>query len=86
MGDPSETVETMEEKVGEQRWIQQKGETVGDIEDVFEDSEQEEYSTARPPKRKAKKKDEGPLEIFCGMIVEHQIGMSHTIMPIGNTY
>lgn len=26
------------------------------------------------PHRKAKRKDDGPLEIFCGWIVEHQIG------------
>jgi len=25
-------------------------------------------------KRKAKRKDDGPLEIVCGFIVEHQIG------------
>lgn len=28
-----------------------------------------------PVKAKSKKKDEGPLEIVCGWIVEHQIGM-----------
>lgn len=35
-----------------------------------------------PVKRKAKKKDEGPLEIVCGWIVEHQIGMIPPNVPI----
>jgi very-long-chain ceramide synthase len=28
------------------------------------------------PHRKAKRKVDGPLEIFCGFVVEHQIGIS----------
>jgi acyl-CoA-dependent ceramide synthase len=40
-------------------------------------------SDAFPPrtliiKRKAKRKDDGPLEIVCGFIVEHQIGTMRT--------
>ena len=40
-------------------------------------------SDAFPPrtliiKRKAKRKDDGPLEIVCGFIVEHQIGTKRT--------
>lgn len=34
-----------------------------------------------PVKRKAKKKDEGPLEIVCGWIVEHQIGTTQFKFP-----
>ena len=29
--------------------------------------------------RKAKRKDDGPLEIVCGFIVEHQIGIMKTL-------
>ncbi|KAF8862621.1 longevity assurance proteins LAG1/LAC1 [Acephala macrosclerotiorum] len=35
-----------------------------------------------PVKRKAKKKDEGPLEIVCGWIVEHQIGLSINLLML----
>jgi acyl-CoA-dependent ceramide synthase len=30
-------------------------------------------------KRKAKRKDDGPLEIVCGFIVEHQIGTMNNL-------
>jgi acyl-CoA-dependent ceramide synthase len=30
-------------------------------------------------KKKAKRKDEGPLEIVCGWIVEHQLGILHSL-------
>jgi len=79
MGDPSEidTVSMMEEKSLEQQWTQQKEVDVANVEELlFENSHSEEYASTRIVKRKAKKKDEGPLEIFCGMIVEHQIGMT----------
>lgn len=32
-----------------------------------------------PVKKKAKKKEDGPLEIVCGWIVEHQIGTFCTV-------
>ena len=32
-------------------------------------------------KKKAKRKDEGPLEIVCGWIVEHQLGILHSSSP-----
>lgn len=82
MGDPSEKIELMEEENQEHQWTQQKEGNSGHIEDSFEDKSHqlEEYSTTRALKRKAKKKDEGPLEIFCGMIVEHQIGLSVNLL------
>lgn len=88
MGDPSEKIELMEEENQEHQWTQQKEGNSGHIEDSFEDKSHqlEEYSTTRALKRKAKKKDEGPLEIFCGMIVEHQIGMLSTILPSEDTH
>jgi len=29
-------------------------------------------------KKKAKRKDDGPLEIVCGWVVEHQLGILHS--------
>lgn len=88
MGDPSEKIVLMEEENEEQQWTQQKENNSGDLEDSFEDKSHqlEEYSTTRTLKRKAKKKDEGPLEIFCGMIVEHQIGTPSAIVSIEKTH
>lgn len=84
MGNTSETAAIMEEKNPDQNWTQQKEQEGGDVEELlFEEDQLSEYSTTRSLKRKAKKKDEGPLEIFCGMIVDHQIGTSSPIVPIG---
>jgi acyl-CoA-dependent ceramide synthase len=75
MADPSEIVPILEEKSEERRWAPETEEAVEDIEDTYQRNQAEEYSSRTiTVKKKAKKKDDGPLEIFCAMIVEHQIG------------
>jgi acyl-CoA-dependent ceramide synthase len=59
-------------------WSYQNGGISG-VNEVEKKLEAETFSgypaqTMIPHGRKAKRKDDGPLEIFCGWIVEHQIG------------
>lgn len=82
MGDPSETMPMMEEDVEQRSWQQENEEAIEDTEDTYQRHTSEKDSSHTPAaKRKAKKKDDGPLEIVCGMIVEHQIGMSRFFLP-----
>lgn len=59
-------------------WSYQNGGISG-VNEVEKKLEAETFSrypaqTMIPHGRKVKRKDDGPLEIFCGWIVEHQIG------------
>jgi very-long-chain ceramide synthase len=56
-------------------WLDKNGSNIAGIGQKFNGGD----STAYPErtmivKRKVKRKDDGPLEIVCGWIVEHQIG------------
>lgn len=58
--------------------LHQNGNNVSGIEQKFnpKDDADEEYAAhTMTVRRKAKRKEDGPLEIICGWIVEHQIGM-----------
>jgi hypothetical protein len=64
------------EKEAAHEWLHQNGDNVAAIEQKLNGG----GSGAFPErtmivKRKAKRKDDGPLEIVCGWIVEHQIGI-----------
>jgi acyl-CoA-dependent ceramide synthase len=77
MNDQSATAELRNEKVeAAQDWLHKSGNNVNEIEHKPEVGHPEGL-TASPTiiKWKAKRKDDGPLEIVCGWIVEHQIGM-----------
>jgi hypothetical protein len=77
MSDPSAVAAIQNEKASAaQEWREQDDEHTNGTEQKLNDS----LSQAYPARtividRKAKRKDDGPLEIFCGWIVEHQIGM-----------
>jgi acyl-CoA-dependent ceramide synthase len=76
MSDPSQNPTRDEEIDIEQKALYQNGKNIDSIEHKIHRSSP---SDSYPPrsliiKRKAKRKDDGPLEIVCGFIVEHQIG------------
>jgi len=78
MGDSSPDFADQNKKVeAAQQWLHQNGNNISGIEQKLGDED----SAGVPArtlviKRKAKKKDDGPLELFCGWIVENQIGRS----------
>lgn len=58
-------------------WLHQNGNNVTGIEQKLEPGNAGEKEYAAPimtVRRKVKRKEDGPLEIICGWIVEHQIG------------
>jgi hypothetical protein len=58
-----------------QNWLHENGENVLGIEQKLSLRDSNGYpARTMITKRKAKRKDDGPLEIVCGWIVEHQIG------------
>ena len=61
-----------------QQWLHQNGNNVSSIEHKVreEDNDSDAYSDAPSMtiKRKTRRKNDGPMEIICGWIVEHQIG------------
>lgn len=73
--DPTAIADYENEKVGvEQDWELQNGTYSTPVELKLENQP---VFTMRTPSQqiRAKRKEEGPLEIVCGWIVEHQIGM-----------
>jgi very-long-chain ceramide synthase len=80
MNDPSAIAAIQNEKVSAaHEWIEQNDENANGLEKKLNDS----ISQAYPARtvvinRKAKRKDDGPLELICGWIVEHQIGMTNS--------
>jgi len=76
MSDPSAVAAIQNEKVlAAHEWIEQNDEHTNGLEKKLNES----LSQAYPARtvvidRKAKRKDDGPLELICGWIVEHQIG------------
>ncbi|PSS28029.1 hypothetical protein M430DRAFT_132140 [Amorphotheca resinae ATCC 22711] len=84
MNDQSATAELRNEKVeAAQDWLHKSGNNVNEIEHKPEVGHPEGL-TASPTiiKWKAKRKDDGPLEIVCGWIVEHQIGLSVNLLML----
>jgi hypothetical protein len=76
MSDPSAVAAMQNEKAMAHEWIEQNDENVNGLRKKLNDD----VSQVFPARtvvidRKAKRKDDGPLEIFCGWIVEHQIGI-----------
>ncbi|PMD63312.1 longevity assurance proteins LAG1/LAC1 [Hyaloscypha bicolor E] len=66
-----------------QEWIDQNDENANGLRKKLNDD----VSQVFPARtvvidRKAKRKDDGPLEIFCGWIVEHQIGLSVNLLML----
>lgn len=64
-----------------QEWLHEHGNNVGAIEQKLEYRAANSKSKPFPPptmkiKRKIRRKDDGPMEIVCGWITEHQIGMT----------
>jgi acyl-CoA-dependent ceramide synthase len=65
----SETLEAAHE------WLHQNGNNVAGIEQKLSYRDSEEFPARQMIiKRKVKKKQDGPLEIICGWVVENQIG------------
>jgi very-long-chain ceramide synthase len=76
MSNPSAVVAIQNEKASTaHEWIERNEENSNSMEKKLNDGVSQAYP-ARPVviDRKAKRKDDGPLEILCGWIVEHQIG------------
>jgi acyl-CoA-dependent ceramide synthase len=77
MSDPSAIAAIQNEKASPaHEWIEENDENANGMEKKLNDS----ISQAYPARtvvinRKVKRKDDGPLELICGWIVEHQIGM-----------
>lgn len=63
-----------------QEWLHQNGDNLGGIEFTPAVGDAEDGYTAHTMtvRRKAKKNEDGPLEIICGWIFQHQIGMLST--------
>jgi acyl-CoA-dependent ceramide synthase len=86
MSDPS-PVEARDEKVeGAPEVSYESGQGIDSIEQKLNGTSADPF----PPrtliiKRRAKRKDDGPLEIVCGFIVEHQIGIMKTFRPSRQT-
>jgi acyl-CoA-dependent ceramide synthase len=75
MSDPSPNATPYEEIEVEPQPLYQNGNNIDSIEQKLHGASSDGF----PPrtlviKRKAKRKDDGPLEIVCGFVVEHQIG------------
>jgi very-long-chain ceramide synthase len=65
------------EKEDAHEWLHQNGNNVAAIEQKLQRGHHGEYpARTMIVKRKAKRKEDGPLEIICSWVVEHQIGMS----------
>jgi acyl-CoA-dependent ceramide synthase len=82
MSDPSAIAAIRNEKDIEDanEWLHKNGNNIAGIEQKFNGGDSTAYPertmiVKRNVKRKVKRKDDGPLEIVCGWIVEHQIGM-----------
>ena len=92
MSDPSAVAAIQNEKVSAaHEWIDQNDESINGLEKKLNDGVAQAYPARTVViDRKAKRKDDGPLEIFCGWIVEHQIGMikpSHAqLLPVANVH
>lgn len=76
MSDPSPIPTPVENFEIEPKISYQNAHTIDSIEQKLNRASADRF----PPraliiKRKAKQKDDGPLEVICGFIVEHQIGM-----------
>jgi hypothetical protein len=76
MSDSSAVAAMQNEKAMAHDWIEQNDENANSLRKKLNDD----VSQVFPARtviidRKAKRKDDGPLEIFCGWIVEHQIGI-----------
>lgn len=68
------------------QWLHQNGDNVAAIEQKLNGSQKGAYPARTIiVKRKVKRKDDGPLEIVCGWIVEHQIGMPLTRQRISTS-
>jgi very-long-chain ceramide synthase len=77
----NETVEAAQE------WLHQNGTNIAGIEQKLN----EKYSEGFPArtmiiKRKAKRKDDGPLEIFCRWVVDNQIGRGKSLLNTPTLY
>lgn len=71
------SVEIQNEKLDQaHEWLHRNGNNVSGIERKFspDDAEGEYAARTMTVRRKAKRKEDGPLEIICGWIVQHQIG------------
>ena len=71
------SIEIQNEKLeAAQQWLHQNGNNVGGIEytPAVEDAEDGYAAHTMTIRRKAKRKEDGPLEIICGWIFQHQIG------------
>jgi acyl-CoA-dependent ceramide synthase len=77
MSDPSPIAATPNEKIEAERDVLYRNrDGIADVEHRINGGAAESFPPRTPIlKRKAKRKDDGPLEIVCGWIVEHQIGM-----------
>jgi len=84
MNDPSEISATQNEKIKTaHEWLYQNGNNISGIEKNLNGASSGEYSSRTTViKRKAKRKEDGPLELFCGWIVEHQIGLSVNLLML----
>jgi len=56
-------------------WIEHNDEPTNGMAGKLNESVSRTYPVHRVTDRKAKRKDDGPLEILCAWVVEHQIGM-----------
>jgi acyl-CoA-dependent ceramide synthase len=67
-----------DEKVSRpQEWIEHNDKATNGLAQKLNDNISQTYPARRVViDRKAKRKDDGPLEILCAWVVEHQIGMS----------
>ena len=92
MSDPSPAVETPNEEVDvetESAVFYQNGPSIVSVEHNISGGASETFPPRTPIlKRKTKRKEDGPLEIVCGWIVEHQIGMMEVpriqLRPLAN--
>ena len=77
MNDISATPEIQNERIDPvHERLHQNGDNVSGIEQKLSRHGSDKFpARTMIIKRKAKRKDDGPLEIVCGWIVEHQIGM-----------
>lgn len=81
MNDDSTSIAVAESKVEVAQetpeWSHHNGNIIAPLEKTLDHNPPAGLQT--PPMfvhKKAKRKDDGPLEIFCGWIVDHQLGMS----------
>lgn len=78
MSDPSTAATIQNEKASAaHEWVEENNENANILGKRLKDSVSQAYPAHTVViDRKAKRKDDRPLEIFCGWIVEHQIGMN----------